>query len=220
MIVMIWVVSVFWQIALKGEYVMKCKSCIFVWCIVGLSLIMSSCASRQAKIESLIIQLGNEDAYIASKAVDKLVKIGSPAVPELIKALSVPNKGNRFSFVVKVLSDIGDPAVQALIEALKNRDVDVRRGAVWALREDNRLAEPAIPALIKALEDQKVDIRSSAVLALGNIGKPAVPALIIALHNEDPMIRANAASSLKTIGTPEAKKTVEKWEVEEREKNK
>ena len=186
----------------------------FVWCIVGLSLIMSSCAFHQAKVEPLIIQLGNEDAYIASKAVDKIVKIGNPAVPELIKALSVPDKGNRHHLAIKTLANIGEPVVPVLIEAMKNKDADIRQGAVLALSRmsyyNSKLVEPAIPELTNALEDQ--DIRQIVVNTLGNIGEPAVPALIKALSSDDSSIGANAAFYLRKIGTPEAKRAVEEWE--------
>ncbi|MEK7397377.1 MAG: HEAT repeat domain-containing protein [Candidatus Poribacteria bacterium] len=196
---------------------MKCRLFVVGCCIIVLSLAMIDCASHQVKIEPLIIQLGNEDAYIASKAVDRLVKIGNPAVPELIKALSVPNKGNRHHLAMKTLANIGEPVVPVLIEAMKNKDADIRQGAVLGLSHmsyNSKLVEPAIPELTNALEDQ--DIRQIVVNILGNIGKPAVPALIKALSSDDSSIGANAAFYLRKIGTPEAKKAVEEWQKSQR----
>jgi HEAT repeat protein len=56
-----------------------------------------------------------------------------------------------------------------LIEALKDRDVDARGSAVYALGEIGPAARAAISALGVLLKDDNADIRKAAALALGKI---------------------------------------------------
>ena len=68
----------------------------------------------EARIESLIVQLADEDGFIAASAADKLVKIGNPAIPDLIFLLELPKPDNRKPVVIQILKDIGTPeALQA-----------------------------------------------------------------------------------------------------------
>src|SRR5262249_32596209 len=127
-----------------------------------------------------------------------LVQIGSPAVPELIKALKDKDPGFS-SNAVGMLVQIGSPAVAALVEALKDDDPILRRNAASALGQIGPKAEAAVTALADALKDKEADVRTSAASALRGIGlKPetAVPALIEALKDENWGVRQIAVWAL------------------------
>jgi HEAT repeat protein len=81
--------------------------------------------------------------------------------------------------------------VPELTGALKNKDVDVRRPAAFALGSIGPAAADAVPALAEALKDQDEDVRIYAAAALRWIGPAAadaVPALIETLkdNQDDP----------------------------------
>ena len=69
----------------------------------------------ELNIENLIIQLGDPDSYVALKASEKLVEIGEPVVPELVKILSLSDFGNRRKIAFQTLQNIGDPSVKYLV---------------------------------------------------------------------------------------------------------
>ena len=74
----------------------------------------------ELSVEDLIIQLGDLDSYVALKASEKLIEMGEPAVPELIKVLTLPNMGGRQKLALQALQKIGAPSVQKLIPLLEN----------------------------------------------------------------------------------------------------
>ena len=130
-------------------------------------------------------------------------KVVSPTTQRLID--TVMDRGgdtdSRVSAIAN-LEQMKDPAaVPALIDALKDKDLGVRRNAAWAL---GRMKDPqAVPALIKALKDESSYVRRAAAVALGEIKDPrAVPALIEALKGENDFVRENAAWALQAIGQP------------------
>ena len=89
---------------------------------------------------------------------------------------------------------------QRLKRLLKDKSEDVRREAIYALREIGD--EKAVPALIEILEDEDKDedVRSSATQALSNIGdERSVPALIEALNDKYYLVQKQAAAALSKI---------------------
>lgn len=80
-------------------------------------------AQRQAqnnKIDKLIKELAETNYYPTTEKIEKtLIKIGSPAVPALVKALE--NKENR-NPVIRVLGAIGPDAKMALPKLLELLD--------------------------------------------------------------------------------------------------
>ncbi len=94
--------------------------------------------------------------------------------------------------------DTTNIAVPALIEALKDRDVDVRRAAAQALAnlEDPR----AVPGLIAALGDGDAQVRASAAMALGSLeDRRAVPGLLGLLKDSSVEVRRYALSALSNF---------------------
>src|SRR6516164_4311805 len=99
--------------------------------------------------------------------------------------------------------------VDALLAALANRNIEMRRLAVWGLRDFGPDARAAVPALINLLHDPDDQIRAGAAGALGNGGPVAkeLPALIEALKDPAPPVQYGAVKSLARIG-PAAKAAV------------
>jgi HEAT repeat protein len=128
-----------------------------------------------------------------------LLKIGAPAVEQLIVALK-----NRDAYVRMVaataLGDIRDArALNPLLITLKDTDEEVRRRAADALGQLGDIL--AVEPLVDALGDDDVKVRTQAALALGIIGDDrAVEPLIDALGDEDVNVCVQAALALGKIG--------------------
>jgi HEAT repeat protein len=108
------------------------------------------------QIMILVAHLTDPDAEIRQKARRLLVKMGEPAVPYLIQALTKPNKQTRWQ-AAKALSKIGSAtAAPALVEALKDDGFGIRWLAGEGLIEIGR---DALPALLHALIQYSDSIR-------------------------------------------------------------
>ncbi|MEG4276798.1 HEAT repeat domain-containing protein [Microcoleus sp. MON1_C1] len=174
---------------------------------------VSAQKASSKEISSLIQKLKSNDEKELDAAIEKLGKIGEPAIPALIEALQEENLLVRRS-VTQVLQRIGDRAIPALVKASKDSDVKVRRNSVNVLKTmvgNNRLlpeqsseAKNAVPQLIPLLKDSDRNVRSSAAFALGRMGagaKTAVPQLIPLLEDSDADVRSSAISALGNIGS-------------------
>jgi HEAT repeat protein len=133
--------------------------------------------------------------------IEALVKIGEPAIPNLVAAL----KDDEVAWMANwALIKIGQPAVPALLGALEDSNSEVRRLAAQSLTVigDKR----AVPKLINALEDNDYEVRLSAITGLGDIGDSrAVPALMATLKRrgsylDEDHIRMRAVIALGAIG--------------------
>jgi HEAT repeat protein len=175
---------------------------------------------------------GDHYSGIRWKAAEALAKIGSPAVPSLIRALDHPDEDIRWKAAVTLgeigdprciepligllsdtdrfvrsraayaLSCIGSPAIPALSETLEEAPSEVRRGIVTALGKMNDPA--AIPVLIRALTDPAEDVRQDIITSLGTQGEQAFTPLVAALADPEPLRQQGAAMALAAIGRPEA----------------
>jgi HEAT repeat protein len=170
---------------------------------------LSASKASSQEINSLIKKLKSKDERELDGAMEKLGKIGEPAIPALTEALQDKNSLVGRS-AAEVLEKIGPPAIPALTKGLKNSDPYVRIIAVSALGRIRAEAKTAMPLLVPALKDSEARVRSSAGSALGSIGaeaKTAVPQLIPLLKDSDANVRFTAASALGRIGA-EAKTAV------------
>ncbi len=88
-------------------------------------------------------------------------------------------------------------AIAYLQKFLQDPDSDVRRAAVWVLRQ---VGEPAIDVLFKILEHPDSGVREAAISALGEIGNDiAIPKLIEMLEDSEPDVRQKAIFSLEKL---------------------
>ncbi|MEG4839795.1 HEAT repeat domain-containing protein [Microcoleus sp. B9-D4] len=170
---------------------------------------VSAQKASSKEISSLIQKLKSNDEREIDAAIEKLIKIGEPAIPALTEALQDKNSLVGRS-AAEVLAKIGPPAIPALAKGLKNSDPFVRIISASALERIRAEAKTAVPLLVPALKDSEARVRSSAASALGSLGaeaKTAVPQLIPLLKDSDANVRFTATSALGKIGT-EAKMAV------------
>ncbi|MBL8858002.1 MAG: HEAT repeat domain-containing protein [Planctomycetes bacterium] len=139
------------------------------------------------------------------EARKKLVAIGAPALPALIKAMgSWDNK--TWNQAMGVLQGIGEPAIPAVVEALEHEELYIRLHACDMLVRLSVPGDLAAPKLIASLSRPNALDRSHAAQALGDRKvAAAVPHLRkLALTDRDPDVVRAAARSLAQIGAKDA----------------
>ena len=156
-------------------------------------------------ISGWLIDLGISDRR-ATRHLDligeDLLVIGSPAVPQLIEALTDRNESVAV-FAAHLLGRIGDRrATEPLVEALDSPRWLLQLEATRALGDlgDARAAR----ALVTVLESTYDFLPDVAADALAQIGPPAIEPLIDALKYDDTFVRRMAAKALGDIGDERA----------------
>ena len=133
---------------------------------------------------SSIVQLMTEllhsedNAGLRNSAVEGLIRLGSKAVPYLIKNITDSDHDVR-KFIVDILGDIysdknidtvtKDNIVNALIGAAKDTDENVRLSAVEGLGKVG--SSKAVDILVEILKTGDVALKFTALEALGGIGR-------------------------------------------------
>jgi HEAT repeat protein len=134
--------------------------------------------NQNAVIDSLIAELNCDDVVKCQKARRKLVNIGKPAVPSLMKLMSHKNKMVRWE-ALKILGKIADPATTGLfLDSLKDDDFELRwvaaegLGAIGKDLAGRKLYDTVKPVLA-ALEDVEpaVEAPVAAEMVLSKIAK-------------------------------------------------
>jgi HEAT repeat protein len=103
----------------------------------------------------------------------------------------------RADLAFAVYSDIlhGNPGDSVVADALQDKDVVIRTGAVRVLGLEGK--PDAIPALVTATKDSDQDVRRAAISALGSIKDPAaIDPLLAALKDSYWFARSEAAEAL------------------------
>jgi hypothetical protein len=121
-----------------------------------------STLSFASDVSSLIKDLNKKDK--AKEASEKLAKIGKPAVPALIKALTGKKKYQKryAARAIREMGQAGSDAIPALEKLLKDRDSQTREYAVEALGNMVQQADQVILILKNARKDSNKDIRKKA----------------------------------------------------------
>lgn len=88
----------------------------------------------------------------------KLIHIGAPAVPLLVRKLAGITDSNPTAFVPMILQQMGDVAVPGLARAMHSGDCHIRHNAI------SLLGRIATPAAVSALDDDSVDLMDMEVL--------------------------------------------------------
>ena len=139
-------------------------------------------AAPAAGTVELIAGLADEDKAAREEKQRALVRIGRPAVPELIEALEDGPLRVRTA-AAWVLGRIKDPrGAEALAALLEDPSHEIWEAAYHALVKFGRAAEPA---LLDALGDPDDLVRWKAVHLLGRIRGPGASEALIALLNKD-----------------------------------
>lgn len=142
---------------------------------------------NQQAVKFLIWAL--EEENYREEAVKYLVKIGSPAVEELLTAFGQPN-WSVAQYAAQALGEIGDErALETLINEIElGGDSRVKWASAEALGDLGN--KKAVEPLIKALKSEHWTLRRSAAWALGELGdKRAIEALSECLDDSNPEVR-------------------------------
>jgi HEAT repeat protein len=186
---------------------------------------------RNGDISRLIRLLSHRDEIIQGKAVAALVRMGDPAIKELIERIYHPNRIVRIGIIETLAQTRDKRAVGKIIDLLRNDEsIEVRWISAIALGEIGDKA--AIPPLIQALQDPDKYVRYGAALALDEVGwSPGTPEEyayylsaaqkweeLILYHQDiparpflhhlsdiDPSVRAHAVEVLGELRTPDAR---------------
>ncbi|TAJ09007.1 MAG: HEAT repeat domain-containing protein [Nitrospirae bacterium] len=130
-------------------------------------------------------------------AMGEFVHLGAPAVPVLIKALTMPGPRIRYN-AIETLLMIKDPsAAPALVEAAKESN-DMPRVREHALRATVRLNPALAPPAIEAMaKDQNASVRKVAAFEARYVRQKAVvPVLIGLLSDPERFVSISAIHSL------------------------
>jgi len=149
---------------------------------------------EERPLESLIDDLGSDDAGVRGRAVTAVAEHGADAVEPLVHALARAEDGRRWC-VAEALALIGEDSIPTLIAALG--DAATKIGAAATLV---RIGRPAVAPLIEALAGDDGEVQFGARYALREIGDEAVPFLVEALDAPGRSIRRSAASVLRELG--------------------
>ncbi len=152
--------------------------------------------------------LTDEDTVVHGSAVGALARIGSVAVPALLKIVADPDSPETTKGHASwALAFIGNEAAEHLYPALKSDSIDVRCAVVSAIAHvaQEKGDTQACQVLVNALTDPAALIRNEAAAALSQINyPPAIPHLILATKDSDGEVRKAAVSSLGRVGNKSA----------------
>ncbi|MBU1868710.1 HEAT repeat domain-containing protein [Patescibacteria group bacterium] len=145
--------------------------------------------------------VNDRDGQVSRAAAEVLIKIGPPAVADLITAYSSANKNARVHLAY-ALGEIGSPeAIPVLTKTLSSdhkTDAINAAFAIYKLGDKDNMYN----FIVNILQDENEydGARESAAIVLGKMGdKRAVPALENALQDEELFVRGAAAIALYEI---------------------
>ena len=156
---------------------------------------------EKAALRELVDRFGYPDPAQAQQAWEAAVKIGTPAVPELLRGLERGNRsvGEHAAGALGAMS--AKEGVDGLLAALGRKDFP-RYVAAWALGE---IGDPrALPALVRAFGDEDGETRKFATRAVTKFGPPAVDLLLAALADPSPLVRRYATRALGQLQVKQA----------------
>ncbi len=172
-------------------------------------------------VEPILAQLPAGDLAYRNAAVLALGRIGSPAVPALVRDLKSPNLILRRACAQALVGTKSAAANGALVSALADADSQVRAPAARALGWSGNLG--AVDALVTALGDKDWRVVDASMIALGEIGPRALPKLLaaVAAPNGNVQARYQISRAMAMMGmdaTPQlvsalssANPEVQKW---------
>ncbi len=175
--------------------------------VVGVGVMKKLGPEDKALIPDLMAALKSVGRHVPEAAIAGLAAIGTPAIPELIKAF---NEGDRTvaDYAAEAISGMGagaKPAIPELVKALGNKDRWKAAYAASAIRNIGPHAKEALPALFEMIRERKPG-RTGAIGVIGALkpeARTTVPLLVgIAKDTqEDAKVRSSAIVSLAWMGT-------------------
>jgi len=170
----------------------------------------------EERLRALRIAFEDPDRKVNTSASTSLVRIGAPALPEIIDALRVPDPAirRRAVFVLGQWGPTAAPVARnAIKEALTDPDKSVRAAAGWAMGRMGPLPSRGGAAadlgsdrdLAQGLKSSDPAVRLSVLLRyqpyVGDTDR-SLPLLISTLGDADPLVRRAAANTLVSLGPP------------------
>ena len=154
--------------------------------VTALNLFVASSLIAEDRVKQLIEDLAAPDSSARVAAMDELIKQGSPVVPALVGALESGDPGTR-AYAAHALGQIGDKSekvVQAMLKCVVDKDAEVRRSALSALRKLDPPQETTMPIMVKVLEGSDPRLASMAIGEMVADHERALPRVIVALQND------------------------------------
>ncbi len=154
---------------------MKLQNKILIIVFIFLIIPIEECFT-QSDAKSLIAKFSDNDPWVSGEAINELVKIGEPAVDNLIFSLQDKDENVRWcsAITLEKISPLGKQSIPFLISALKDQNSNVRWCSALALRKFELDALEAIPSLQKLLYDDDYDVRWAAYISLSKIDKKSL----------------------------------------------
>ncbi len=152
---------------------------------------------------------GEHDYYFRSRVTAALGKIGSAAVPSIVKLLKSNDESLHWD-AAQALGNMGPEAIDAvpdLIRTFKTEKRQTRDNTGFLVAERavialGKIGSGAVPHLVKCFRSKVGTVRRHAVEALRSMGplaKDAVPYLLEELKDKNIGVSASAASALIII---------------------
>jgi HEAT repeat protein len=163
-------------------------------------------------IRALLGAFRDKDNAVARSAAECLARIGPPAIPALLEALSEKEIEEQTEAEKAIghwsdwaMGAMGPDAVPLLIEVMgDSRHINRSAAAASAL---GMIGPPALPTLLEALRTSKDKVVvGNAAFAIGlrgmrPVAKQAVPDLIRLIEDPDPGVRRLSIDALASIGS-------------------
>jgi HEAT repeat protein len=162
-----------------------------------LPAIPADVSPKITRLIELTLSANSEECAAAARELGQLQADAAPAVPFLVRLLSVPGSAaaNVRDAAYEALRTVGEPAVQPLLDQVKRPSAD--RGAIVGLLSqigDGRATEQ----MIKLLDDSDAEVRELAIAGLEQMpdARALRPLLKLLRADSNAAIRAKAASAL------------------------
>ncbi len=124
--------------------------------VMLVSLLLLGCSPQEAKIESLLQQLVEDDTSINQGAFNALLSIGEKASPATVMHLKAEKSPWKQHYYLEVLAKIGTESItKDLAPLAKSEDPSVREFVIELLTKFGN--QHAIEPLIESLSDQKIE---------------------------------------------------------------
>ena len=157
-----------------------------------------------------------EDKEYHESALGRLVQIGAPAVPELVKLVDNDSSELRTKAITALagMGREGRQAIPTLLKLKNERDLEVLRCVLLAIGELGDPTKEVIETIEEKLRHENPAIRVAACKSLGNFGSDAAAAvetLVTCLADRNAFVRRDAFYALAKVG-PKAKDAVSSLE--------
>ncbi len=193
---------------------------------------------KAERLVSEVLTAQDPESAAATRALDKLRKLGAPAVPKIIDALAASDKGST-AVLVDVLSDLASPkTMKHFVEGMSDGNNRIVQGAAWALAtapninpidivkllEDEDVSKPAVLSILESHKD-KLNVREMLNRAYGLddrdktalfkiidsvVDDDLIPDLIARVDGKDATIKMNLISILSRYPRPDVMQKVER----------